>query len=159
MKKVISVLLSLVMVMSCLGVLAVAGVDGTTGICVCQNHITENCSCCVYCPQLSESAKAGCVTREDKGDGYYLIIACCESCTGLAFCDCGESNGCSCSSCKDENIEDSEASQGALLPEDVQSDIVSWFQLILGRISDAFDVFFDAIFEFLRLDEVLGRTE
>ena len=42
--------------------------------------------------------------------------------------------------------------------EEAQQGFIDGFQAILKRISDAFDKFFDAIFEFLRLDEVLGRN-
>ena len=152
MKKFISVLLALIMVMSCFGVMASAAVNLTTGTCICANHVESNCTCCVYCPTLSESAKADCLVREQNADGSYTITVCNAECTGLAYCTC---SGCE----YDEDYSGSDAGAGALIPEDVQDDIVTWFQLILSKVSTAFDEFFEAIFEFLRLEDVLGRTE
>ena len=156
MKKIISVLVVLTMLMS-FGVVAfAAGVNNTTGTCRCVDHVEGACACCVYCPTLSLSEQASCLSRTEIIDGdtvSYSIVVCCDACTGLA--------GCECDGCVDErngnlNIGDGD---GALIPEETQETIVEIFQRILGQISDKFDEFFNTIFEFLRLDEILGRTE
>ena len=40
--------------------------------------------------------------------------------------------------------------------EEEQDEFVNGFQKIMQRISKAFNEFFDKIFEFLRLDDLLG---
>lgn len=156
MKKIISVLLVLTMLMS-FGVVALAAaVNNTTGTCRCIDHVDGACTCCVFCPTLSLSAQTECLQRTEIIDGdtvSYAVVVCCDECTGIV--------GCQCSGCveeKEEGLGSLIGSDGALIPEETQETIVEIFQRILGQISAKFDEFFDAIFEFLRLDEVLGRN-
>lgn len=156
MKKIISVLLVLTMLMS-FGVVALAvSVNNTTGTCRCVDHVDGACTCCVFCPTLSLSAQTECLQRTEIIDGdtvSYAVVVCCDECTGIV--------GCECDGCVKENEESNGfigGSDGALLPDNVQESIVEIFQRILGQISEKFDEFFNAIFEFLRLDEILGRN-
>ena len=55
-------------------------------------------------------------------------------------------------------IEGNQGEDAAPVNEEAQEEFVTGFQAVLKRISDVFDKIFNAIFEFLRLDEVLGRN-
>ncbi len=156
MKKIISVLLVLTMLMS-FGVVALAaGVNNTIGTCRCVDHVEGACTCCVYCPTLSLSEQTSCLQRTAITEGdtvSYSVVVCCDECTGIVGCQCD-----GCVEEKEDGFGSLIGGDGALIPEDTQETIVEVFQRILGQISDAFDRFFNAIFEFLRLDEVLGRN-
>ena len=153
MKKIISVLLAIIMLFSVAAISTSAIVDD------CGNHDPakgEACHCCVNCPTLAPNLILNCA----KQNGVYA--PCCPDCSGIFdginSCGCA----CECTVCADLNNSLPSSGNGSLVdnlvtPEDKAS-FVEGFQAILKRISDAFSAFFDAIFEFLRLDEVLGRN-
>ena len=175
MKKSLSVLLALVMLFGCFSMVAsakyyegemvpVKGAIGggyeyqyrVTSKCTCEKvaHFNgEKCYCCVNCPNLDISRLTSCALNNDKTafSGY----VCCEDCTGIWGCNCK----CECCNEKDQNLEDNKNNLGDFITEQDKDQLVSGFQAILKKISDAFDKFFDAIFAFLRIDEVLGKTE
>lgn len=155
MKKVISVLLAVMMLFSAVATFAFAE-DSTAPLCTCDDHVATpegTCHCCVLCPNIDKSYLTSCA-KDGSKDGLYDGSLCCGYCTGIFPCKCG------CACCDPENegngtnpvigwwdeIWDTEA----------QEDFVEGFQKILQRISDVFDNFFDRIFEFLRLPEVVG---
>ena len=171
MKKVISVLLSVVMLFGCValtasavvthGELVVVGSEfgqdvyeyKYEGQCTCEDHISGSlCHCCVKCPTLDTDYLTDCAGRKE---GKYDGTVCCKDCDGIS-----EDNNCTCGSCveKDENLSDFESGLDNLIPEQDKQSFVDGFQSILKQISDAFDKFFDAIFAFLRLEEILGIT-
>ena len=176
MKKSISVLLAIVMLFGCFAMTASAevthgewiavdyDVDGAPiyqyklyGGCTCDDHVSgAPCHCCVFCPNLDNSYLTTCAKENNKNNevGFDGTV-CCESCTGLWGCNCK----CACCGEKDQNLDDNKNNIDDIWGEEEQEEFVNGFQAILKRISDAFDKFFDAIFAFLRLDEVLGRTE
>ena len=81
---------------------------------------------------------------------------CCYDCSGMRDCGCG------CSCCKvigDEDVNQDDSMLDDVITEQDKENFVDGFQAILKQISDFFDMVFDAIFEFLRLDEVLGRGD
>ena len=178
MKKSISVLLALVMLFGCFAMSASAkyydgervpvgyDVDGSyiyqyrvTSDCTCEDadHFDGlPCHCCVKCPNLDISYLTNCaIENNEDGETGFDGTVCCENCTGIWGCNCK----CACCTKLDQDLEDNNHNIGDIWDEQDQQNFVDGFQAILKRISDAFDKFFDAIFAFLRLDEVLGRTE
>lgn len=176
MKKIIAVLLSVVLAFSCMALTASALQFDEEGEFVgdvndanmpvaqykvlgeCEHHYegssTGACKCCVLCPKVDVSSLSNCA-RGTKADGTIGFdgYLCCTKCTGMWGCNCG----CACCGI-DHDIEDNNNNIGDIWGEEEQENFVNAFQAILKKISDAFDKFFDAIFEFLRLDEVLGRN-
>lgn len=177
MKKSISVLLALVMLFGCFAMTASAAVTGGEwvpvgydvdgayiyqyklyGTCTCENadHFNgEKCHCCVFCPNLDDSYLTKCaIENNENGETGFDGTVCCEECTGIWPCNCK----CSCCGEKDQDLDDNNNNIDDIWDEQDQENFVNGFQAILKKISDAFDRFFDAIFAFLRLDEVLGRN-
>lgn len=158
MKKIISVLLAVVMLFT-MGTMAFAAViedPDTTETCRCDNHVgtpANSCHCCVLCPNIDKSWLTSCA-KDKSVDGSYDGSLCCAYCTGIFPCNCG------CACCDRNNADNGNGSIfGPIDPdvkEEAQEDFISGFQKILKRISDVFDKFFDSIFEFLRLDDLLG---
>lgn len=162
MRKIISVILAVLMLFSVMAVSASAA----SGVCNCDDHIESSaCHCCIYCPENPSFAYVTPCHKEYKNGQYVLKDTyCCSDCKG--FIDNNGQCGCSCSCCAlgmDGTIGDVTDPIGGywndIWDEEAQQSFVDGFQAILKRISDVFDKIFDAIFEFLRLDEVLGRTE
>lgn len=174
MKKIVVVLLSVLMLCGCMAVTAGAeseigaqvpvdeDIFGYTyqyellGECTCLDEHPDECHCCVFCPNLDISYLTSCAKANNPaGVTGFDGTVCCVECTGIWPCDCG------CECCKEynQNLEDLENNINEYWGEEEQENFVDGFQAILKQIRDAFDKFFDAIFEFLRLDEVLGRTE
>lgn len=158
MKKIISVLLAVVMLFT-MGTMAFAVVieePEITDKCTCDEHKAAplgSCHCCVLCPNIDKSYLTSCA-KDKSEDGTYDGSLCCAYCTGIFPCGCG------CDCCDPNN--EGTGNKPIIGPgeeiwdEEAQDDFVSGFQKILKRISDVFDRFFDAIFEFLRLDDLLG---
>ncbi len=147
MKKVISILLAALMLMSCMAF----GASAVEGVCTCNDHIAGtdgSCRCCVYCPNIDKSYVLSCVTKNENGEYSF----CCYDCDGIWPCDCG----CECCEEKDQDIDN--IFGDPILSDDTQNDIVSAFQRMLKEISDWFDEFFNAIFEFLRFDDIMGNN-
>lgn len=153
MRKIISVLLVALMLFS------VMAVSASAVVCNCGRHNYDdpnNCYCCVDCPALDvTSLRLGCAVIV--GDHYET---CCDNCKGFTTgyaCNCG----CGCSYCKvtsSGTSSDLSDLKDQIWGEEQQNNFVDGFQAVLKKISDAFDKFFDAIFEFLRLDEILGTN-
>lgn len=145
MKKIISVFLAALMLMSCLGV---AG-SAADGVCDCGEGVHVDgqlCTCCVYCPNPDKTKWNTCY-REN---GAF----CCSECDGIYPC------GCTCECCTDnQDINSDNSKLDEIITEEDKEQFVDGFQAILKRISDFFDMLFDTIFEFLRIDEVLGKGE
>lgn len=149
MRKIISVLLVALMLFS------VMAVSASAAVCSCGRHEESKgaaCQCCVDCPELDVSLRFDCAKLE--GDHY---TTCCTACKGFStgtvcYCNCG------CATCGENESTgtDFDSIKDQVWGEEQQNNFVDGFQAILKKISDAFDNFFDKIFEFLRLDEVLG---
>lgn len=150
MRKIISVLLVTLMLFS------VVAVSVSAAGCSCTNHTDSvDCRCCINCPTLSKGMIMPCA-KDANGNltGRY----CCSACAGYLQKNAG--CGCDCSCCGDakSDANDGGLNLGGLVTEKDKQNFVDVFQSILGKISAAFDKFFDAIFEFLRLDDILGRN-
>ena len=150
MRKIISVLLVTLMLFSVVAV-SVSAADG----CGCTSHIEDrDCRCCINCPTLPKEIVKSCAKD---ANGNITGNRCCASCAGYLQKNAG--CGCSCSCCgKDAGANDGSFDLSGVVTEKDKQNFVDTFQAILGKISAAFDRFFDAIFEFLRLDDILGRN-
>ena len=151
MRKIISVLLVALMLFSVVAVSASAA-DG----CDCTNHVEDmDCRCCINCTELDKSMIMSCAKD---ANGNVTGKTCCTACKGFLQKNAG--CGCSCSCCGDANssTNNSGGALGGIVTDKDKQNFVDIFQSILGKISAAFDNFFNAIFEFLKLDEVLGRN-
>ena len=156
MKKVISVILAVMMIFSAMTVM-VSAVEveeaPITGTCTCATHVTSpanSCTCCVLCPNLDKSVLTACA-KNTSADGTFDGSVCYYKCTGIWPCVCG----CECCLEHDQDINDTNGTP--IIPEDTQEDIVNGFQKILQRFVEWFNELFDAIFEFLRFDEIMGN--
>lgn len=156
MKKTLSVILAIVMILTCF-VAAVAAVPadhaaicGHCGSCTAK---AGTCAECIYCPNLEKGRICSCVGEYDEATGEYSF--CCANCTGLWPCECGRD--CGCEYCLGQSQEIDDGTGDPIIPPKTQEQIIANFQKIIRQIADALDKFFDAIFEFLRLDEVIGR--
>lgn len=149
MKKLISVLLAAIMLMSCFGIVSFATVT-KTGTCNCDgdHNPSGSCHCCIYCPNLDPSYVTACAKKSLDSEEK---IVCCYECTGILGCTCG----CSCCQCDDEDIKDDDNMIGNVWTD--KEEFVTGFQAVIKKLSDFFDTVFDAIFEFLRIDEILGK--
>ena len=157
MRKIISVILAMLMLFSVMAVSASA-----TEVCDCDDHIEESsCHCCIYCPENPTYAYVTpCHKEYVNGQWELTDTFCCYDCRGIINNN-GEC-GCNCDCCTlngDGTIGTSNTPIGGyweeIWDEEAQESFVDGFQAILKRISDVFDKIFNAIFEFLRLDEVL----
>ena len=149
MKKIISVLLAAIMLMSCFAVVSFAA-DGSCG-CPAGTHIANQpCHCCLDCPNLDINYLAGCYNEQKNS-------FCCIDCTGFNGCTCG----CGCGYCKkgNENIDDDNNTLDNVVTEQDKENFVSGFQSVLKKLSDFFNDLFDKIFEFLKIDGVLGKGD
>ena len=160
MRKIISLVLAMLMLFSVMAVPASAAAE-----CNCDDHVkSSTCHCCIYCPENPSFAYVT-PCHKEYVDGKYVLLEtyCCENCTG--FINNKGLCGCNCRCCSlgiDGTVGDLSDPIGGywdeIWDEEAQDNFVTGFQAVLKKISDAFDKIFNAIFEFLRLDEILGRN-
>ena len=153
MKKVISIILAAVMLMSCFAFASFAG-----GSCTCGEGVHtdgEKCRCCRYCPNIDTSALLACYNREEDK-------LCCEKCSGVfdakkGGCDCN----CGCVHCKTKNQTGNELDSylDKVFGDQEKKNFVDSFQDVIKMLSDIFDELFDKIFAFLKIDGVIGKGE
>ena len=179
MKKALSIVLALIMIMSsCMLAFAAEekccdnctetvdcrcceeclyGATGTYRECKCSECTkTAGCICCVFCPYLNEAYVLSCAEVVVGSNGEKRVVLCCENCKGVFPCECGvKASDCSCVICDGKSKEANESEKDPLLSEEQQKDFVTAFQKIIKVLENAFNKFFDAIFEFLRIEEVV----
>lgn len=153
----------------------------------CGNECTGvfGCTCCEACPgHLNENGEAtnltgylecrfGYYLDADIMDGngnviydgdntvhYYWKVKCCDDCTGKTGCKCdcklenGKTNKCPyCVNTDDDNI-DNKVDQGI---QSAQNGFINGIQTALKSVRDVMYKLFDALFEFLRLEDLLGK--
>lgn len=147
MKKALSLILAVIMLMSTMVLFASAYIDNG-GVCNCLDHIeTKYCRCCLYCDNLDTTYMLDCCTK-DEIDGKVVWIKCCSLCNGLEDCECTDCECCATKS--DEVINDGST---AIIPPSVQVSFVEGFQNAMKKIQKVFDDFFNTIFEFLRIED------
>ena len=172
MKKIISVLLAVLMLMSMLAVSGFATElivrDDTSyrpvNVCKCEDHVgapKKSCHCCIFCENLDMQYVTTCAKNPDgtlklytDENGSKYIAVCCANCTGLWPCKCG----CECCA-ENENIGDKDHTLDDVVSDEKKEEYVDGFQKVLKVISDAFDEFFNKIFEFLRIFDIIGKDD
>lgn len=160
MRKIISVVLVALMLFSVMAFSASAVVGCNCG----SDHVDSyDCLCCVYCPNLSEARIVSCAKKNEAGEYTF----CCVDCQGFIGANgkCGCKKACECCVLNEDGVVGGGSNTGVFgdTIEDVwgekqQNNFVESFQAILKKISDAFDRFFNAIFEFLKIDNVPGMS-
>ena len=147
MKKALSLFLAVLMILSAcavsFGAFAEDKVD--MGACTCKDctRIMNGCHCCAACPYLDETYLLSCA--KDK-NGHFSGSFCCAQCDGIWPCDCN------CSCCQNKDAETDDQGRPILTPQQ-QKDFIKGFQSVLKKVADVFDMIFDAIFKFLRIDD------
>lgn len=117
--------------------------------CTCASctRVMNGCHCCAACPYIDETYLLSCAKDEN---GKYKGSTCCKDCSGIWPCNCT----CSCCENKDQNpTPDPEP----IIPANVREQIIESFQRAIKQVSAVFDKIFNAIFEFLRINEILGK--
>lgn len=151
MKKALSLFLAVLMLFSvCASSMSVFAEDEVAmGECACADctRIMNGCHCCAACPYIDASYLLACAKDNE---GHYKGSTCCGECSGIWPC------GCSCSCCQDKS-EDPNPDSDPLIPANVRTTIIEAFQNAIQKVSAVFDKIFDAIFEFLRIDGILGK--
>ena len=149
MKKVLSILMSVLIIALSFAVMASAACD-------CSGHKdspVNSCSCCIDCDNIDTHKLASCVSTINV-DGKFVVdtskAKCCTQCTGFTTCTCP------CNCCVGDKTGNTAPDQ--ILDEGQQKDVIDTFQKVLGRVREFFDNLFDMIFEFLRFDEIMGNN-
>lgn len=149
MKKALSILMSVL-------IIALSFTFMASAVCECKEHKdapVNSCACCIECDNIDTHILASCVKTVKEGDKYFVDKTqpfCCASCTGLTTCTCP------CNCCVGDK--DGNKAPDQIFNDDQQEDIIETFQSVLGRIREFFDKLFDAIFEFLRFDDIMGNN-
>ncbi len=152
MKKALSLFLAVLLILSTFavsfGVFAEDKVD--MGACTCKDctQVMNGCHCCAYCPYLDKTYLLSCA--KDK-DGNFSGSFCCGQCDGIWPCDC------TCDCCKDKDSKPGDSDSKPILTPDQQKDFIKGFQTVLKKVADVFDMIFDAIFKFLRIDDWINK--
>lgn len=150
MKKALSVFLATLMILSCFTIgFGVIAADEADPQCTCADctKVPSGCHCCAYCTYLDTTYLCSCAKDET---GKFKGSFCCGDCNGI-WPDCG----CECSCCqKDINADPSDSNE-PLIPEKQRETIVKVFQNVIQKIAAVFDMLFDAVFEFLRIDDLI----
>lgn len=152
MKKVISIVIATLMIMSCFAVASLAA-----GVCTCGEGVHtdgEPCRCCRYCPNVDTSAILNCYDKETD-------TRCCEDCSGMFDAKKGCGCDCGCVHCKTKNQTGNELDSylDKIFGDLEKKNFVDSFQEVIKMLSDIFDELFNKIFEFLKIDGVIGKGE
>ncbi len=145
MKKTLSVLLAVLMLLAALTAGFAVFADGETTCSFCGKAHTSTeagkCSCCLNCPYLDMSKVSACAKDANgvKKDGGF----CCANCTGFYDCTCGKT--CKCEFCQGTG-DAADSDLKPLIPEQTQDYIKSLFQNIIHKISEVFDRMFEVAF-------------
>ncbi len=147
MKKVISIILSLIMIASVFA-LPVGAVTVSATECTCEDHTAdEPCHCCLYCDNFDNKYRTTCAKLEE--DGTYSV--CCADCSGIFPCECD----CPCCGKNAEGTPENNGNAPVLTP-DQQEEVISSFQAVMKKIVEFFNEFFNYIFEFLKFADIMG---
>ncbi len=150
MKKALSLLLAVIMLMSTMALCASAAeyeLPYQHNNCTYEKHNgLDDCRCCIYCENIdTRFIRQNCAEYDEKTKNWSV---CCTLCNGLMNCNCG------CECCP--AVENKEEGNPTLVPERVQNSLVEGFRNALNKVMKVFDEFFDRIFEFLRIEDFFG---
>lgn len=176
MKKALSVILAMILLMSCFATAFAADeeivLDDSSyayNECKCENckykdckdancSHAKDCNCCIYCSHLDESLIIKqCVNYYYDENGNRWVNKCCANCRGIWPCDCGTNTMCGCKTCNGDSIDKDTGDGEPILTPEQQEQVVDGFQKVIKIVSDVFNQIFEAIFKFLRIDEILGK--
>ena len=152
MKKALSLLLAVVLILSTFAVsFAVFAEDVGMKECTCSNctRVPNGCHCCAYCPYIDKTFLLSCAKDED---GNFKGSFCCGECSGIWPCDCH----CGCEACENKSQEP-DPDPEPIIPEAQRKTFIEAFQSAIKRVAAVFDKIFNAIFEFLRIDELVKK--
>ena len=154
MKKIISIMLAALMLMSCF---SVASFARGAKECTCPEGVhvkNQPCTCCVYCDNFDDTYLLECCNPET---GAF----CCPDCDGVVDAKNGCGCNCGCEYCKLKNQtgDQYDSKFDDVITEQDKQNFVDGFQGIIKKLSDFFDMIFDAIFEFLKIDQVIGKGD
>ena len=146
MKKTLSVMLAVLMLLATFTVGFAAFAEDTCEFCGKPHTSTEagSCTCCLYCQYLDTTKVAGCA----KYNGQVIVDEngrCCANCTGFFDCTCGTTNNCNCPYCSGTGVAP-EKELEPIFSENTQEYIKNLFQQILGKIAEVFDRIFEVAF-------------
>ena len=148
MKKLLSVILAVLIVVTCSFAAFVVFAEDAAPVdttCHCANHNPDApCHCCVYCPNLDKGYLTSCVQYNENGEASF----CCSKCTGIWPCTCG------CDCCNDNYAEIDDGTGLPILTPDQQDAFIGGFQGAMAKVAAVFDRIFNAIMDFLRIEEV-----
>lgn len=149
MKKFISVLIVAFMLMS---FMSFASFARGAGECNCPMgvHVSSNCRCCVYCDKFEDTYLLPCCNP-------YTGTFCCDDCNGVY--DAIKGCGCYCECCErgDQTNDKYDSTFDEFWTPQDQINFVDGFQALMKQFSDRIDELFNQIFEFLKLEQVLGK--
>lgn len=95
----------------------------------------------------------------DQKTHYYWKAKCCDDCTGKVGCKCNCKNGdeANCPYCIDEDANDdlNDKVEGGI--HAAQNGFINGIQTALTSVRDVMYELFDALFKFLRLEDLLGK--
>ncbi len=148
MKKALSILLAVIMILSTFAATCAVFAEDGMKECTCTNctRVPNGCHCCVYCPYIDKTVLLSCAKDEA---GNFKGSFCCGDCSGIWPCECH----CGCEACLDRS-EEPDPDPEPIIPEAQRKTIIEAFQNALKKVAEVFDKFFNAIFEFLRIDEL-----
>lgn len=145
------------------------GVFGCTCCSDCPGHLDENgnatnvagyleCRYGYYLDADVKDSKGNLVHQGDNKMHYYWKAKCCDDCTGKAGCKCNceDASGVKCPYCmndEDDNLNDKV--EGGI--HAAQNGFINGIQTALTSVRDVMYELFDALFKFLRLEDILGK--
>ncbi len=141
MKRSISLLLAIIMMISMLSIGFTSSAVGTCEYCgkTCT-EIPGTCTCCAWCDYLNTDYLLPCAKSDS---GHFTGQTCCSYCVGTLPCDCN------CACCSESALAPEDEDWDSILPDDVQETLYSVFQDVLNVFEELFDSFFEVIYNML----------
>ena len=136
----------------------------------CPGHIDENgvatntsgylpCRFDFYLDVDIVDADGNIIHKGDQKVHYYWKVKCCDACTGKVGCKCNCKDGKDpkCPYCVDETEDDTDKKIEEGIDKG-RTGFINGIQKALTSVRDVMYKLFDALFKFLRLEDLLGKT-